>query len=319
MPLVDMPLEELKSYQGISPKPSDFDSYWSESLNELESVNPDIELIEADFQVPGFSCCHLYFNGVGGARIHAKLIKPVITEKSCSAVLRFHGYRCNCGDWFELLPYAVCGSVVASLDCRGQSGLSEDNLNVKGNTVQGHIIRGLVEGPEKLLYRQVYLDAVLLARIVMDMQEVDEKRVAATGWSQGGALAIACAALEPGINRTAPVYPFLSDFKRAWQLDFCTGVHDEIREYFRWFDPLHEKENEIFEKLGYIDVQNLADRVRGKVLFSASLRDDCCPPSTQFAIYNKIIADKKLNVYHDFSHELLRGCHDRILQFILEM
>ena len=32
MPLIDMPLEELKKYQGISPKPDDFDEYWDRAI-----------------------------------------------------------------------------------------------------------------------------------------------------------------------------------------------------------------------------------------------------------------------------------------------
>ena len=32
--LVDMPLDQLKVYQGSSPRPADFDRYWEESLEE---------------------------------------------------------------------------------------------------------------------------------------------------------------------------------------------------------------------------------------------------------------------------------------------
>ncbi|MDM8530569.1 acetylxylan esterase [Anaerolineales bacterium HSG25] len=47
-----------------------------------------------------------------------------------------------------------------------------------------------------------------LAQIVMAMPDVDETRIGATGGSQGGALTIACAALEPRLKKIAPVYPF---------------------------------------------------------------------------------------------------------------
>ena len=44
-----------------------------------------------------------------------------------------------------------------------------------------------LQGPaEQLYYRQVFLDTALLARIVMDMPEVDPARVGAYGGSQGG-------------------------------------------------------------------------------------------------------------------------------------
>lgn len=42
------------------------------------------------------------------------------------AVVNFHGYTGNSGNWFDKLPFAAAGYVVAALDCRGQGGLSED-------------------------------------------------------------------------------------------------------------------------------------------------------------------------------------------------
>ena len=203
-----MPLEELKKYQGINPYPHDFDEYWDKALEEMRSIDPEVELIPAKFQVPFAECFDLYFTGVGGARIHAKYLRPKNSEKPHPAVLMFHGYSGNSGSWSDKLNYVANGFSVAALDCRGQGGLSEDVGGVKGNTLHGHIIRGLDDGPEKLLYRSIFLDTAQLARIVMDMPEVDENRVGALGASQGGGLTLACAALEPRIKRLAPVYPF---------------------------------------------------------------------------------------------------------------
>ena len=32
MPALDMPIKELEKYQGVNPKPADFDKYWDESI-----------------------------------------------------------------------------------------------------------------------------------------------------------------------------------------------------------------------------------------------------------------------------------------------
>ena len=77
MPLLfDMPLAELESYQGTNPKPDDFDAYWDAALAEMEALDPQVELIPADFQSAIADCFHLWFTGVGGARIYAKLMRP---------------------------------------------------------------------------------------------------------------------------------------------------------------------------------------------------------------------------------------------------
>lgn len=323
MPLTfDFPLEQLKTYQGINPRPSDFDEFWDKSLAEMHAIAAEVELVPAKFQVPGAECFHLYFTGVGGARVHAKLLRPKPTSTPQPAVLMFHGYTGNSGDWSDKLSYVAQGYTVAALDCRGQGGLSEDRGGVSGNTLHGHIIRGLAEAlngrPEKLLFRQIFLDTAQLARIVMEMPEVDAQQVSATGGSQGGALTVACAALEPGLKRAAPVFPFLSDYQRVWEMDQAKDAYAELTEYFRRSDPLHTHQHTIFEKLGYVDIQFLAPRIQAEVFWSMGLMDTICPPSSQFAVYNKIISAKTMAIYPDFGHENLPGLADQIFQFLMK-
>jgi cephalosporin-C deacetylase len=322
MPLVfDLPFEQLGSYQGRNPRPQDFDAFWEKGLVELRATDPQVELIPAEFEAANAVCFHLYFTGVGGARIHAKLLQPVKSKPPHPAILIFHGYQGDSGDWSDKLCYVSEGFTVAALDCRGQSGLSVDMGGVTGNTLHGHIIRGLEDAlkglPEKLLFRQIFLDTAQLARIVMEMPDVDADRVGATGSSQGGALTIVCAALEPRIKRAAPVYPFLSDYKRVWEIDQAKDAYIELQEFFRQSDPTHKLEQSVFENLGYIDIQFLASRIRAEVLWGIGLMDTTCPPSTQFAVYNKIISPKAMTIYPDFEHEPLPGINDRIFQFMM--
>jgi cephalosporin-C deacetylase len=317
MPLIDKPLHELQTYQGVNPRPDDFDEYWERALNEMRAVDPQVELIPSSFQVPGAECYDLYFTGVRGARIHAKYIKPTNVPTPHPAVIQFHGYTGNSGSWSEKLSYAALGYSVFAMDCRGQGGLSEDTGGVKGNTHHGHIIRGLEDHPDQLLFRHIFLDTAQLAGIAMSMPEVDPDRVGVFGGSQGGGLTLACAALEPRVKRLAPMYPFLCDYKRVWDMDLAKDAYAELRTFFRLFDPLHEREHEIFAKLGYIDVQHLAPRIKGEVLMGVGLMDTVCPPSTQFAAYNKITAPKELRIFPDFGHEGLPGFGDMTMQFML--
>jgi cephalosporin-C deacetylase len=318
MPLVDMPLEKLKEYQGKNPRPEDFDEYWERAIAEMKAVDAQMELVPSSFQTPQADCFDLYFTGVRGARIHAKYIRPKNVQVPHPAIVQFHGYSSHAGDWLGKLAYASLGFSVLSMDCRGQGGSSEDTGGVKGTTHRGHIVRGLDDEPDNLLFRHIFLDAAQLAGIAMELPEVDSDQVYAIGGSQGGALTIACAALEPRVKKLAPMYPFLCDYKRVWEMDLAQGSYEELRTFFRNFDPLHEREDEIFEKLGYIDLQHLANRIRGEVLMFVGLMDRTCPPSTQFAAYNKITTPKQVVVYPDFGHENLPGASDRTIQFLLQ-
>jgi cephalosporin-C deacetylase len=323
MPLIDMPLPRLLEYQGRNPRPADMDEYWEAALAEMRAVEPNVELVPHSLNAPFAECFDLYFTGVGGARVHAKYLRPsqrmLAAREPHPAVVIFHGYSGNSGDWSDKLNYVARGFSVAALDVRGQGGLSEDVGGVRGNTLRGHIIRGLDDAPEKLLFRQIFLDCAQLARIVMDMPEVDAERVGATGGSQGGALTLACAALEPNIKRAAPIFPFLCDYQRVWEMDLAVSAYEELRNYFRSFDPLHERETDVFTRLGYIDNQHLSHRIRARVLMAVGLMDTICPPSTQFAAYNKIQSEKDLLIYPDYGHEGLPGAADRIFDFMAEL
>jgi len=318
MAQLDLPIEELKTYRGVNPCPENLDEYWKEALAELDTFPWNVNLKKSAFQAPFAECYDLYFTGVADTRIYAKYIKPKNGTAPHPAVVEFHGYHGNSGDWSGKLKYAAAGFSVASMDCRGQGGKSRDKIEVAGPTLEGHIIRGLEDGPEKLMYRAHFLDTVQLVRIVKSFREVDGSRIGVTGASQGGGLTLACAALEPSIRCAAPVYPFLSDYKRVWDMDLDLGAYAELRTYFRSYDPLHEREEEIFKTLGYIDVKNLVGRIKGKVLMGITMMDDICPPSTQFAAFNRIESEKQSLVYHDHGHEYLPGLEDRIFTFLVE-
>jgi cephalosporin-C deacetylase len=317
--MFDMTLTELETYRGTNPRPQDLDTYWEQALTDLDNVDPQPIWKKADMHVSFARCDHLWFTGIGGARIHAKVVRPAQTMDTQPAILHFHGYGGDSGNWLDKLPYAAAGFTLAAMDCRGQRGRSTDPGGVQGNTRMGHIIRGLADSPERLYYRQVFLDTVQLARVVMALPEVDENRMGATGWSQGGGLTLACAALVPTLKRIAPVYPFLSDYKRVWDIDLASDAYAELAAFFRDTDPLHQQENHYFTTLGYIDVQHLCPRIRAEVYMGIGLMDKICPPSTQFAAYNAIQSPKRLEMYPDFGHEDLPGHQDRIFSFLSKL
>jgi cephalosporin-C deacetylase len=317
--LVDLPVAALYTWQGRNPCPGDHGVYWERALEELRAVDPRPELVPSKFTSSYAECFDLYYTGVRGARIHAKYVRPRGLSKPAPALCKFHGYSGSAGAWFDLLPYAAEGIAVAAMDCRGQGGTSEDPGGVSGNTLHGHIIRGLDDHPDNLLFRHIYLDTAELADILASFPEIDPNRMGAFGGSQGGGLTVACAALSPRIKRAVSVHPFLCDYQRVWETDLAKAAYQELTDYFRRFDPRHEREKEVFTKLGYIDLQFLAPRIKGEVLLMTGLMDTVCPPSSQFAMYNKISSPKKALLYPDFGHESLPDSGDITFEFMSKL
>ena len=100
-------------------------------------------------------------------------------------------------------------------------------------------------------------------------------------------------------------------------MDLAKDAYAELEEWFKRFDPMHKREEQVFSMLGFVDIQHLAPRIKGQVLWSAGLMDTICPPSSQYAAYNKIQADKSINLYPDYGHEWpCPGSADTVYQFM---
>lgn len=310
-----MNLEQLSSYTGNLPAPEDFDAFWQKAVKDLANTDTDVSITPAHFQVPGAECFDVYFTGIGGAKVYAKYVRPIAKEP-VPAVLLFHGYTISSPDWADLLMYPCAGMAVFALDCRGQGGKSQDVGGVLGNTHMGHLIRGATQGPEHLLYRAIYLDSLRLSQIAQSLPEVDKNKLYATGGSQGGGLAVACAGLNQSIKKLSILFPFLSDIKAQYQAH--GQAFAEIRQYFRSFDPTHERADELFHCLSYIDVKNFAPSIHADTLMMSGAEDQMVPLAGQYALFNTLCGKKRHILYPEYGHEALLGANSRTLQFFLD-
>jgi cephalosporin-C deacetylase len=132
--------------------------------------------------------------------------------------------------------------------------------------------------------------------------EVDARRIAVTGFSQGGALALAAAALSERPILCLPDAPFLCDFRRAIEVA-TAGPYAEIPAFLKNFPHLYE---DVVRTLSYVDNLNLAPWVRCRTIVCNCLWDDVCPPSTIFAAYHHLGAatEKRIEVYPFHKHEV---------------
>ncbi len=110
--------------------------------------------------------------------------------------------------------------------------------------------------------------------------------------------------------------PFLCDFRRAWEMGDPTTLY-ELHYYFSFFDPRHRDEDRFYRRLGYIDNVNLARRIRTRTLLLTGLQDRCCPPSTQFAAFNAIPAEKRYELWPESGHEVCPDMEDEAMRFLM--
>ena len=301
MPSIDMPLEQLRQYKPSLYREPDFDEFWNATVSEALDQPLNAELIPYDLPADGLQCYAVRFDGYKGGRIAGWYVRPTSRGKF-PGVCVYHGYSGRGPRPLDLITYASQGMCVLSMDCRGQNGQSQDALIADEGHHSGWMTKG-IRNPRQYYYRYVYADAVRALQLLARRDEVDETRIAVTGGSQGGALALAASALSDVPILSLPDVPFLCDFRRAIAIT-AAGPYPEITSFIRQFPQLHEQ---AIRTLSYCDNMNLAPRIQCRTVIANSLWDDVCPPSTIFGVYNHISAEKQMEIYpfnkHDVPYE----------------
>jgi cephalosporin-C deacetylase len=236
------------------------------------------------------------FSGAGGDRVRGWYLRPPgAGDEPLPAVVKYIGYGGGRGLPADHVLLPAAGFAVFVMDTRGQGGrwtVGATGDMSPGAEYSAVMTRGIAS-PESYYYTRLYADAVLAAETVAGLPGVDETRVAVSGGSQGGALALATAALLGSVVAVCHAdIPFLCDIGRAVTL---TGKmpYAEVAEFL----ALHVDLVDVaLETLHYVDCALLARRITADCLLSVGLMDETCPPSTVFAAYNEITAPKDIAV-----------------------
>ncbi|MDR6167249.1 cephalosporin-C deacetylase [Microbacterium paludicola] len=304
MPRFDLSLAELQDYRPEVSEPSDFDDFWSATIAGSREAGGEVTVSAASELYATVDVHDVTFPGYGGDPVKAWLILPAHREGPLPAVVEFVGYGGGRGLPTERLAWATAGYASFVMDTRGQgsvwgSGGETPDPHGSGPAVPGFMTRG-IESPETYYYRRVFTDAVRAVDAVRSLPEVDASRVAVTGGSQGGGIAIAAAGLSEGLVAAMPDVPFLCHFERA--IGF-TGS-DPYQEVVRWLAVHRGAEARAFETLSYFDGVNFARRADAPTLFSVGLLDPVCPPSTVYAAFNAYRGEhKEMSVFPFNEHE----------------
>jgi cephalosporin-C deacetylase len=161
-------------------------------------------------------------------------------------------------------------------------------------------------------YKRVYLGCVRANDFLVQMPQFDGSNLAVTGGSQGGALSIVTAALDPRVKWAAPVYPALSDM--AGYLEGRAGGWPHIFDTRR---ADHASEAKI-KTAAYYDVVNFATQLKIPCLYSMGFNDEVCPPTSMYAAYNSIPGQKALKLFLDTGHWTYQEERNMVQNWLLE-
>jgi cephalosporin-C deacetylase len=311
MPSIDMSLEEMRRYKPSLYREADFDAFWRGTIAEAVRQPLNAELIPYNLPGASLQSYAMRFDGFKGGRMAGWYVRPRGNGKF-PGVCIYHGYSGRAPRPLDMMHLAAQGICVLSMDTRGQNGQSQDAAVYPEGHQMGWMTQG-IRDPQTYFYRFVYADAVRALELLARREEVDGERLAITGVSQGGGITLAVAALSERPVLALPDIPFLCDYRRAISIA-QGGPYPEIPAFLKTFPDL---QNVAMRTLGYCDNLNLAPWIKCRTVISNGLWDDICPPSTIFAVYHHITAEKQMELYPFHKHEM--PYEHRELQFRLIM
>jgi len=200
MPWFDLPLDQLREYRTDTAEPPDLDLWWRRRLDQARAAArpPVLTRYQADIYAP-VEVFDAEFSGAGGDRIRAWYLRPAGADGPTPVVVTFIGYGGGRGLPAEHALLPALGYAVFVMDTRGQGGRWTTGAtgDRPGDPAAGPenasvMTRGIAH-PERYYYTRLFTDAALAAETAREL--AGAPRVAVSGVSQGGGLALATAAL----------------------------------------------------------------------------------------------------------------------------
>jgi cephalosporin-C deacetylase len=277
--------------------PTDFDAFWETAKKELASVPVDAKMtLLPERCTANVNVYHVNLqNNRTNVRVYGILSVPK-KEGKYPALLRVPGAGVR--PYYGDVATAEKGIITLEIGIHGISVIMDPSVytDMGQGLLNGYPSYNL-DDRDKFYYKRVYMGCVRANDFLTSLPQYDGQNLAVTGGSQGGALSIITAGLDPRVKWLGAFYPALSD---------VTGyLHGRAGGWPHYFDKNGLQLNNTKEKLNtlsYYDVVNFARRVKVPGYYMWGYNDETCPPTSMYASYNVTTAPKDLKLYLDTGH-----------------
>ena len=266
----------------IEPKtilPADFAQFWKKEIekNQKIALLPQLDLVpeKCTPKVNVYSASFQSFKN--GSRMYGTLCVPANYDGKCPAILIVPGAGCRSRKGYY--TEAEKGFVTFEIGIHGIPTTMTDE-RIYETLKQGSLLNypsANVDDKDNYYYKRVFVSCARAVDFLASLDFVDAERIGVMGGSQGGALTITTAYLNPKVKCGAAFYPAMCDL---------TGyLYDQGNAWPYLFKNKALATKERLETVKYYDVVNFARHLAVPMWVSYGYNDlVVCPTSIQGAI-----------------------------------
>ena len=271
-------------------RPLDFDAFWDREVAKLADhpVNVKRRLYRTGKL---WRCDEVELSVSGAVPVTGFLVVPEnAPPKTLPAVIYFHGAGFKSSSVrSEFNDRAIVFDVNAHGIRNGMDKAFYRKLNQ--SPPAGRDIFSGLESREENYFKNMFLRTVRAVEFVKSLPEWNGRTLIVAGRSQGGAQAIAAAALAKEVTLCIANVPALGDHGGA-----------EAGRLPGWPLINPQKNPAIARTADYIDIINLASRIKCETIMSIGLIDSICPPVSVWLAYMELKCKKNMKFFPQMGH-----------------
>jgi cephalosporin-C deacetylase len=297
--------------------PPDFDAFWNAGKEALAKIPLDARLTLLPELCTAKAIVYLdnlqTGSGDGGAapsRLYGILAEPK-AEGRYPAVLEVPGAGIR--PYRGRVDLAERGIISLQIGIHGLPvNLPQEVYDGLGRSAVASYWSFNLDNKDRYYYHRVYLGCLRANDFLVSHPKFDGTNLAVTGGSQGGALSIVTAGLDPRVKALAAYYPALSDV--TGYLNNRAGGWPHM---FRASGDGSYRTPDKIETSKYYDVVNFARRIKAPGLYTWGFNDETCPPTSMYSAYNVITAPKELMLALETGHNQVPEQTERVNDWLV--